>query len=162
MTSTRPSPLLARVYFLALLPFLGSALAPWIAGPAATLDLRIFMLWSYTVMTIFLTFIFTAAVYGQRQKASGRGHGWVVLHGAIGGLLVAAGLTSVVMHMLGGSAFASVALMTVLQWGSWLWGKRSRSISTDYVAGHNRFVWAMLACHMFVLLNEIYRLQQVA
>lgn len=140
--------LLGRVYFFAVIPFVGAVLAPWILGPNASHVLPGFLLWSFSV----LLFINASSV----GYALGKDEKWVYLHGFIALVLSALGMACVLMSNLSATPFTAIALLTFLHWASWLWLQKSRSFAPTFFKHHNRFVWTALACHMLVLLNLIY------
>lgn len=139
---------LGRVYFLALIPFVGTVAAPWILGPGAALDNLVFVVWSFTVLVFC-----NAAHFGFGLGAKER---FIYLHGIIILVLCAFALTSLFLALRPAANFAGLALLTVSHWLSWLWLQKSRTLSTEFFKQHNRFVWTILACHMLVLFNVIY------
>lgn len=140
--------LLGRVYFLAIIPFAGAVLAPWVFGPAGNHHGTTFVLWSFTVL-LFASAANVGYAVGQNEKL-------LYLHGLVSVVLAAIGIACVLLAMSARLPFASVAVLTVLHWLSWLWMQKSRTLTPAFFKQHNRFVWTALACHMLVLLNLIY------
>lgn len=140
--------LLGRVYFLAVLPFIGAVIAPWILGPKAVSPAPVFILWSFAVLLLV-----NATSLGY---AIGRNEKLTYIHGFIALVATASGIACVLLAQTKSTSFAAVAVLTVLHWLSWMWLQRSRTLDSDFFKQHNRFVWTALACHMLVLLNLIY------
>lgn len=140
--------LLGRVYFLALIPFAGAVLIPWILGPKAGNYGPTFVLWSFTVL-LFVSAVNLGYTLGQKQQ-------WLYLQGFISLLLGGLGVGCVLLALEAGAPFASITGLTVLHWLSWLWMQKSRALSPAFFKQHNRFVWTTLGCHMLVLFNLIY------
>lgn len=140
--------LLGRVYFLALLPFIGAVVAPWVLGPEAVSPAPTFVIWSFSV----LLFVSAASV----GYAVGRNEKLLRIHGFVSLLLAAAGIACVLLAMATTAFFSSVAILNVLHWAGWMWIQKSRTLDKDFFKQHNRFVWTTLACHMLVMLNLIY------
>lgn len=140
--------LLGRVYFLALIPFAGAVLSPWILGPEAVNYGPTFVLWSFTVL-LFVSAVNLGYLLAQDQQ-------WVYLQSFVALLLGGLGIGCVLLALGAGAPFASIAGLTVLHWLSWLWMQRSQALSPAFFKQHNRFVWTTLGCHMLVLLNLIY------
>ncbi len=142
---------LGRVYFFALIPFVGTALAPWISGPQAAVDIRIFMLWSFTLLIVFVAGFIGCCV--QNLK-------YIYVQGLIGCVLIAAGLAAVIAGLTVGQDFSAVAILTLLHWASWVWAQKSQLLGGGFKKQHNRYLWALLTCQMFILFNLIYAAQQ--
>lgn len=138
---------LGRVYFFALLPFVGSAIAPWVLGPEAPVDLRILLLWSFTLLVL-LTGIFLGYALVRRR--------FIYLHGFVACVVLVAAIGAMAAAMADVQLFAAVALMAVLHWAAWLWVQRAKLIAEALQKSHNRFIWTALTCHMFVLFNMVY------
>lgn len=140
--------LLGRVYFLAVLPFIGAVVAPWVLGPKAVSPAPAFILWSFAVL-LFVNATSLGYAIARNEKLT-------YIHGFIALLAAASGIACVLLAQTKPTAFAAVAVLTVLHWMSWIWMQKSRALDPDFFKQHNRFVWTALACHMLVLLNLIY------
>lgn len=145
---SRRQVLLSRIYFLAVIPFGGAVLVPWIFGPGATDPTFLFVVWSYTV-SLFTTATSVGFALGRDEEST---H----LHALVAVLTAAFGIASVLLIVAKGAAFAAVAVLMVVHWMAWLWMQKSRPINSETSRQHNRFVWTLLSCHMLVLLNLVY------
>lgn len=143
--------LLGRIYFLAVLPFVGAVIAPWVFGPQAGDPAPAFIVWSFTVLIFGNAFI-TGFVFARHEK-------YVYLQGLIALLFCALGIACLLFFIARQQSFAPVAVLTVLHWLSWLWMQRITPLSSHTDKQHSRFIWTVLACHMMVLLNLIYELK---
>lgn len=143
--------LIGRIYFIALIPFLGAAVGPWVLGHENIHELPVFMLWSFTAL------VFAAAAYwGALVHAQTR---LINVHLLFCLSVVALGLIAVLMSGYQTVPFASVALLGGLHWLNLKWMQKTglwQSLAKDFTKQHQKFVWVALACHMFVLLNLIY------
>lgn len=146
-SSAKSSQLLGRIYFIAIIPFFGGAIAPWILGPAANADAAEFLLWSFTVL------IFCSA--GWFGFKVGAGERFVTLHAFVS-LVISASAVGAWLVASAKTPFVGVALLTFLHWVHLLWLQKTQTIGKDVLKHHQRFVWTLLACHMVVLLNLIY------
>jgi|GEM_PF-3298794 hypothetical protein len=144
--------LLGRIYFIAIIPFFGGAVAPWLLGPAVQADATEFMLWSFVVL------IFCSA--GWLGFKIGSGERFVALQLFIS-LAVCASAVAAALAARAKSPFIGVTLLTFLHWVNLVWLQKTGTLHKDILKQHQRFVWTLLACHMVVLWNLIYRMQAV-
>jgi hypothetical protein len=145
--SARSVQLLGRIYFVAIIPFFGGAIAPWILGPAATTAAAEFLLWSFVVL------IFCSA--GWLGFKIGAGERFVALQLFVSMTLCAVAVGAY-LTARGKTPFIAVALFTFLYWTHLLWVQKTSHLCRELLKQHQRFIWTALACHMVVLLNLIY------
>lgn len=146
----RPMKTLGQVYFLALIPCIGTAVAPWLFGPNVPVNLSLFVLWSFTILVV------SSAAFWGYSVGLGK---WVFLNGLCACLLVAFGFFAAVLALNAASQFAAISILAVLHWCAILWCNKSFRFGDDFLKQHHRFVWTLLATHMFVLFNVIYAMK---
>jgi len=139
--------LMERVYFVAIIPFFGGAIAPWILGPAANAEVPIFLLWSFTVL-IFCTAGWLGFNSATRPKLA-------VLHTLVG-LLITGLAVSAFLAVQHQKVIIAAAIFTFLHWAHLWWVRKTNNVEGDFLKNHQKFVWTVLACHMMVLLNMVY------
>jgi len=138
--------LLGRIYFIAIIPFFGGAIAPWILGPAASTSAE-FVLWSFTVL------VFCNA--GWLGFQAGSGERFIALH-ALVSLAICAAAVGAYMTVGDSIPFVAVALLTFLHRVHLIWLQKTSRLAVEIMKQHRRFIWTLLVCHMMVLLNLIY------
>jgi hypothetical protein len=139
--------LIGRMYFIAVIPFFGGAIAPWIVGPTAGAEVPAFLLWSFTVL-IFCSagwFGFTVAIRPMRTALQ------MFVSLALCGVAIGA-----LLAQQSQKPFVAAAILTVLHWLNLLWLQKTGEVNKDVLKQHQRFIWTVLACHMVVLLNLVY------
>lgn len=142
--------MIGRVYFVAIIPFFGAAVAPWMLGHLDQRELPSLVIWSFTVL-IFSAGAHTGAQLFRKSNA-------VFLHAFAATIISALGIAASFWAFTRAEYFAPVAFLILAHWLNFLWLKRSRlwlNIEPKIGKQHNRFVWTVLACHMFVLFNII-------
>jgi hypothetical protein len=146
-TSSKFIQLMGRVYFIAIIPFFGGAIAPWIVGPTASAEVPAFLLWSFTVLIFCVAgwFGFSSASHPRCAPL----HLFISL--AICGCAIGAFLAQQSQN-----SFVAAAILTVLHWLHLLWVQKAGSFDKEVLKQYRRFIWTTLACHMMVLLNMIY------
>lgn len=149
--------MLGRIYFIAIIPFFAAAAGPWIFGSANNKELPVLLLWSFTVL-VFVVASFVGALAQAGNKL-------IAGHLLVGMITVATALSALLLGVLGAFGFAATALLLVLHWTTLTWIKRSElwvTLDNNWQMQHNRFVWTIVACHMFVLLNVLYQMREQA
>lgn len=152
-STAQSAQLLGRVYFIAIIPFFGAAIAPWVLGPAAGAQVPEFLLWSFTVL------IFCSA--GGLGFRAGAGERFIALHAFVC-LAICAAAVGAYFVGLDGQPFVAVALLTFLHWVHLLWLQKTGHLAKEVLKQHQRFIWTALVCHMVVLLNLIYSVKFAA
>ncbi|MCR6651019.1 MAG: hypothetical protein NVV73_05715 [Cellvibrionaceae bacterium] len=145
--SVESAQLLGRIYFIAVIPFFGGAVAPWIIGPSGGAEVPIFLLWSFTVL-IFCAAGWLGFSVGARVK-------YAPLHTFVG-LVVCGCAVGAFLAVQTHKTFLAASVLTVLHWLHLWWLQKTGGLDKDALKQHRRFVWTVLACHMMVLLNMIY------
>lgn len=143
---------LGRIYFVLLFPYLAAAVGPWLLGPQNALDLQFVLMWSFT--TVVFTNAAMAATGVQLRPT------YIYFYTLLALAHTAVALFAALWSLKAVNPFAAVALLTVLHWSTWLWNQRLISLNPDIYKLHNRFVWACLVCHMFILMNLAYAIRQ--
>lgn len=144
--------LLGRIYFIAIIPFFGGALASWIlpenqGAPAE------FLLWSFTLL------IFCSA--GWLGYTLGAGERLVALHTFVS---LAIGAGAVAAYLVARAATAwGLTLLLMAHGAHLLWVRKTsqpgqlllqrQPLDPDILKQHQRFVWTLLACHAAVILS---------
>lgn len=139
--------LMGRIYFIAVIPFFGGAIAPWIIGPSANAEVPVFLLWSFTVLVFCCAGWLGFNIGARTPHAPLHTFVSLVLCGCAVGALLA---------LQTQKPFLAAALLTVLQWLHLLWLQKTGGLEKEILKQHQRFIWTVLACHMVVLLNMIY------
>lgn len=139
--------LMGRIYFIAIIPFFGGAIAPWIVGPTAGAEVPAFLLWSFTVL-IFCSAGWFGFTVGTRPR-----HAILQMFVSLAlcGVAIGAFLAQQSQKL-----FVAAAILTLLHWLHLLWLQKTGGLNKDVLKQHQRFIWTVLACHMMVLLNLVY------
>jgi len=146
-TPIKSAQLLGRIYFVAVIPFFGGAIAPWITGPSASAEVPIFLLWSFTVL-LFCSAGWMGFSIGARARHA-------PLHTFVG-LVISGFAVGAFLALQTKKAFLAATILTVLHWLHLWWLQKTGSLDKEILKQHQRFIWTVLACHMVVLLNMIY------
>lgn len=139
--------LMGRIYFIAVIPFFGGAIAPWIVGPTAGAEVPAFLLWSFTVVIFCSASWFGFSVAKNPRRAVLQ----MFVTFALCGIAIAAFLAQQSQK-----PFIAAAILTIVHWLHLLWLQKTGALDKDVLKPHRRFVWTVLACHMMVLLNLVY------
>lgn len=144
--------LAGRIYFIAVIPFFGGAIAPWILGPTAGAEVPAFLLWSFTILVFCSAGWLGFKLSTHPQRAP--------LHLFVG-LLISGCAIAAFLAQQSGKPFAAAAILTVLHWLHLWWVQKDSNLNKDVLKQHQRFIWTALACHMMVLLNLVYAVKTV-
>lgn len=150
--SDRNVHLTGRIYFIAVIPFFGGAVAPWIVGPTDGAEIPAFLLWSFTVLIFCCAgwLGFTVSTHPRRSPLQ------MFVSLALCGIAVGA-----ILAQQNQKPFICATILTVLHWLHLLWLQKTGGLNKDILKPHQRFIWTVLACHMMVLLNLVYAVKAV-
>lgn len=143
-----------RLYFLLVLPFFGAAVGPWMLGALDQRELPVLLLWSGVVF-VFLLGLKMGALLIAKDK-------YISLYALASLVLFALGLIALILGLTKQSFLVAVVLLGLCYWLDLLQLKRSviwSMLSDNIRRQHQRFVWTVLACQMFVLMNIVAALR---